>query len=250
MKNGPISVGDPSVDRELEAYAEKHGAETVTYWNYHRQRFHFEARLVSRYLAEFPTGGKTRILDIGPSFQTLMFHRLFQDRAHIDTFGFDDPLFPAPSGGKHIAFDLNDAYYTDRWPRVEPYDIITMFEVIEHLYTSPVQVFRFLNSLVKSGGIIIISTPNAVTLSNRVKMLFGRNPYERIRETRNCPGHYRESTRRELIEMGEQTGLRVKETFVQNLSSTGTLSSKLFRGVSPLLPAELRKELTVVFTKP
>src|SRR5665213_932258 len=74
MNNGPISVGDPSVDRELEAYAEKRGAETVAYWYYHRVRFHFEARLVSRYLAEFPTGGKIRILDIGPSFQTMMFH--------------------------------------------------------------------------------------------------------------------------------------------------------------------------------
>jgi hypothetical protein len=250
MKKGPISAGDPSIDRELEAYAEKRGAETVTYWNYHRKRFHFEAELVSRYLSEFPTGEKVRLLDIGPSFQTLMFHRLFQERVNIDTFGFDDPLFPPPPGGRHIAFDLNDAYYPDRWPRVEPYDILTMFEVIEHLYTSPVQVFRFLNSLVKSGGTIIISTPNAVTLFNRVKMLFGRNPYECIRETRNCPGHFRESTRRELTEMGEQTGLRVKETFVQNLSSRGSLASRVFRSVSTVLPPELRKELTVVFTKP
>jgi Methyltransferase domain len=240
-------VISPSIIKEIESLATKMGCGMPDYWNYHRHRFYFEVELLSRYFADLPAGKKLRLLDIGPAFQTVLFSRLWKDRLHIDTFGFRDSKFPPPDGGRHFDFDLNDAYFPDRWPRIEPYDIVVMFEVIEHLYTSPVQVFRLLKSLVIDNGIIIISTPNAVTLPRRIKMLFGKHPFEHIRETRENPGHYREVTRLELCEMGEAAGLEVVETFALNLAGTGSFSSQLFKAVSKILPRDLRKELIVVF---
>jgi hypothetical protein len=245
-----MALIDPAFHRELQAYAAKLGPEMVRYYKYQDQRFAFEAELLTRYLNAFPPGRKIRFLDVGPSFQTIILSRLWGERAHIDTFGFADPKFPPPQGGRHIAFDLNDAYYPERWPRMEPYDMVGMFAVIEHLYTSPVQVLRFLSSLVVSGGIIVVSTPNAVTLPNRIRFLLGRNPFERIRETRDDPGHYRESTRREMREIGEAAGLIVKEEIVLNLSLSGSPLSKIYKMVSPILPKDLRKELTMVYQKP
>lgn len=58
-----------------------------------------------------------RILDIGNSFQTLLFESLFQD-IQIDTMGFLDSRYMLKRKSVHIRFDLNDSYYKEKWPQV------------------------------------------------------------------------------------------------------------------------------------
>jgi hypothetical protein len=238
----------PHLLSEMEAEAARLGPEMSAYWNYSKQRFIFQTALVGRFIEQASANGETpRILDIGPSFQTLLLHRLWGDRIHLDTFGFTDPKFPPPGQGKHLPFDLNDAYYPDRWLRVDPYNVIVMFEVIEHLYTSPIQVLRYLHTLCAGGGYLFISNPNAVALQHRIKMLLGKHPYERIRENRDNPGHYRENTRDELSEMGTEAGFSVQEIHMQNLTSSGALASQIFKFCSRFMPPTLRKDVTIVF---
>jgi hypothetical protein len=239
--------GFSDIEADMVKLAAKMGPAMQTYWNYSRIRFRHQSLLVQRLLALDSWQPPIRLLDVGPSFQTRLFERMFGPELHIDTFGFTDPKFPPPPGGVHIAYDLNDSVDETSWPKVEPYHLITFFEVIEHLYTSPTQVLRCLRSLLRPGGLLAVSTPNALALQNRLKLLLGHHPFERIRENRGNPGHFRESTLRELQEMGAAAGLETIEASTHNLASTGSLESHIFRTISPVLPRNLRKELSIVY---
>ena len=79
-------------------------------------------------------------------------------------------------------------------------------EVIEHLHTSPLHSLNFVRGLVAESGVVILQTPNAVSLPKRLKVLGGRNPYEQIRADPSNPGHFREYTLRELEGYARETG--------------------------------------------
>lgn len=75
--------------------------------------------------------------------------------------------------------ELNDAYVVDiekyPWPNQivnRKYDIILCTELIEHLF-SPEELIKYLASLLNLNGKIIISTPNLLVWSNRIKMFLG-----------------------------------------------------------------------------
>jgi 2-polyprenyl-3-methyl-5-hydroxy-6-metoxy-1,4-benzoquinol methylase len=53
----------------------------------------------------------------------------------------------------------------------ETFDAVSMVEVIEHL-ENPRHVFRQIRALVKPGGIVLVSTPNASGLYSRVRFFF------------------------------------------------------------------------------
>jgi SAM-dependent methyltransferase len=111
--------------------------------------------------------------------------------------------------GGHIVLDLN-AIPTDRRSRIEQrFDLIVFAEVIEHLYIAPEMALAQLHKLLKSDGVILCTTPNAVSLPKRLKLLFGYNPFERLRADLTNPGHIREYTRAELAELGHRAGLAV-----------------------------------------
>src|SRR5687768_551059 len=104
---------------EMREYAERLGPAMVHYWNYHKDRFLFETVMLEKLVSKMHKGQKLKLLDIGPSFQTLLFQRCFPTQLAIDTFGFADPKFPPPTGQRHISFDLNDAYYPEKWPALQ-----------------------------------------------------------------------------------------------------------------------------------
>lgn len=237
--------------QKLEQAARRFGPAMVTYLNYHRPRFIFLARLIDGLILSLGQGGKSqpvRLLDIGPSFETQLIPALWPE-VRLDTMGMYDARFPNSPGGKHIELDLNDIYFEDKRPKVEPYSIIILAEVIEHLYTAPSQIFTYLATCLRPGGYLIVQTPNAATLPNRVKLLLGRNPFEMIRESRANPGHYREYTRRELIELGGANGLSTVRTFMSNYSLSGTVASRAWRWLAQCLPGNLRKCITIVYRR-
>lgn len=151
-------------------------------------------------------GPETTILDVGYSKFTELVHDRFG--VPIDTLGFFGNQ-PTPFGQGYW-FDLNSAQKEEAWRRDIPsYDIVVLAEVIEHLYTAPRLVLRFLRTLVKPEGVLIIQTPNATALHKRLKIIIGRHPYEMIRENTNDPGHFREYTRKELCGVAEEAGFQI-----------------------------------------
>lgn len=65
--------------------------------------------------------------------------------------------------------DLN-ANFSDHFPKGE-YDAISFIEVIEHL-ENPRHCFRQIAALLKDGGLVLVSTPNASGLYSRVRFFF------------------------------------------------------------------------------
>jgi 2-polyprenyl-3-methyl-5-hydroxy-6-metoxy-1,4-benzoquinol methylase len=65
--------------------------------------------------------------------------------------------------------DLNGSF-SDRFPKGE-FDAISFIEVIEHL-ENPRHCFRQIAALLKDGGVVLVSTPNASGLYSRVRFFF------------------------------------------------------------------------------
>ena len=231
----------------LDEFSNTLANEATVYWKYHKKRFEWTSQLVAELAQKLSRSGNPvkKFLDIGNAYQTMIFDRLFPD-AQIDTLGFFDERYATSRQTVHIAFDLNDTYDREKWPcRAEKYDIIVMMEVIEHLYTSPKLVFAFLNEMLQDHGFLLIQTPNAVSLSKRLKMCIGRNPFELIRETRSNPGHFREYTKKEMRQLAESAGLVVCESYMLNYFNDKSLLSR----ISSILPGTLRSGICHVLKK-
>ena len=146
----------------------------------------------------------------------------------------------------HIAFDLNTSIDVAGWPREKVrFDLIVCAETIEHLHTPPEFTLMMLGSLLKPGGLLLVTTPNACGITRRLKLLWGSNPFERIRYYSRNPGHFREYTRGEMIEMGEKAGLEVRECrtinfYKQRLAVVDWLKT----------PAPFRDSLVAVYAAP
>jgi|GEM_PF-1007158 len=241
-----------SVVQELSIVAEPLGNEMQTYFAYNRGRYVALAGTVAETLALLDQANSTqplRMLDIGPGYQTIMFRRLWPDM-QIDTLGFPDDKFPPAPNEHRIVFDLNDASDQSRWPELpNTYDVITYCEVVEHLYTSPVHSFNFLAAGLAPHGLMLVTTPNGIALHRRLRLLLGRNPQELIREDLSNPGHYREYSRTELIELARRAGLSHVFTRMGHYTTTGSLSSRVFGALTPFMTMDLRKDMAIVFRK-
>lgn len=219
------------------------------YLKYHAPRYDMLLELLHTYYT-----GNEDILDIGRSPFTRIAARYLETQ--IDTLGFEADK--KTETGYNYQFDLNDSQDSENWRSDIPqYDIIIFSEVIEHLYTSPELVLKFLKSLLKTGGIIIMQTPNAVALHKRIKMLLGKNPYHLISENISNPAHFREYTKEELADYCHNAGFSIEKVSVENYfdyryrnHADGTASkTKFYRLLNVfynILPSSLRTGLCFV----
>jgi len=196
------------------------------------------------------------VLDIGRSNLS---HQLLAYYESVTTLGL--PLestlrYPHSAGAEppdgkdytgHIVCDLNTAQYRDRLDTAYLFDLIVFGDVIEHLTTAPELVLRLLRSMLRKNGSILCTTPNAAGLSKRVRLMLGKNPFERIRMDPNNPGHFREYTKAELYEIGRWAGLEIaSHGYVDYILPHGpwlrraavTAAHQLSRTVKPLSDAQ------------
>lgn len=238
-----------SIIDDLASVAQKLGPEMQHYFAYNRGRYVALADALGKVVELVGDTRPIRLLDIGPGYQTLMFRRLWPE-IKIDTLGFPDDKFPPADAEHRAVFDLNDASDVARWPVLpHTYDIVTYCEVVEHLYTSPVHSLRFLASTLAKGGYLLVTTPNGIALHRRLRLLLGRNPQELIRADLSNPGHYREYASHELISLAARARLSPVFTRMGHFTTTGSFSSHAFSAITPFLPKNLRKDMTIVFRK-
>lgn len=230
------------------------GAANPAYAAFHRPRFAFLLKVL-RACGPTPT---TRLLDIGASQLT----SLIADElgVRVESMGLEDRA--EAMGVLHHRFDLNAAQDRSQWKLdIGPYDIIVFAEVLEHLYTAPELVLRYLRDLLVTGGALLLQTPNAVALRKRVKMAIGANPFERIRIQRENPGHFREYTARELRQLLAGAGFAVDRLWMEHYFDVryahhergdeppqliaGALKNALYR----LSPSSLREGITILARK-
>jgi hypothetical protein len=225
------------------------------YLAFHAPRYQFLLKLVDAHL---PPRGE--VLDIGLS----PFTRLLREHigGPVDTLGLE-PTSGIPDG-THYEFDLNAlGDGSQARPPLHDYDVIVFAEVLEHLHTSPLTVLGFLHQSLARDGVLILQTPNAASLFKRIRLLFGVQPYEMIRENRRNPGHFREYTVGELRTLAQQTGfepLAIARRYYfdarfADIDETGRggrsrpVIGSLKNVVYAALPAFLREGVTIVLRK-
>ena len=85
------------------------------------------------------------------------------------------------------------------------YDLIIFTEVLEHLLAPDELVIYNLHSLLRIGGLILLSVPNIATFANRFRLLVGRNvcwsKKDQINGVYGGYGHIREYTLKEANEI-------------------------------------------------
>jgi 2-polyprenyl-3-methyl-5-hydroxy-6-metoxy-1,4-benzoquinol methylase len=213
-------------------------AESVHYLETHRHRWEFLLDLVA---ARAPS----RILDVGPGFEAEALRRRLP-AAGVDSLGWLDWRYPPRDHERHLELDLNDAQFPHRVPALARYDVVVVAEVLEHLYTAPALVLRYLATALEPHAALIVQTPNAVALKKRVQMLRGCNPAEPIREQRMYAGHFHEYTCAELADAAAAAGLAVESCTTANYFRTGSRKNAFYARMERWLPAGVRDGITAV----
>jgi SAM-dependent methyltransferase len=176
------------------------------YWDIHQFRFEF----LKQEILKLPLSNGAEVLDVG-CFPPIIFNFLKEQ-------GF------AVSGiaSQHEKMmDTNIAVLnieTERFPwENNTFELAVLTEVIEHLPHSPVTPLEEVKRVLKPGGYVVITTPNAAKLHHRLKLLAGQStsfPIHQLREVKHGDGslyhlHNREYTLGELAQLLEWAGLEV-----------------------------------------
>ena len=225
------------------------------YVGFHSRRF---AYLLAN-LEALGIDSSSCILDVGPAFTASLMHSHFGSRVDGLSFSPDEET----PFGQNYQFDLNLSQSPETWRKdLGGYDAIVFAEVIEHLHTAPRLALHYLGELLKPGGVMIVQTPNALGLKQRIQLLLGKHPYEPINEDPTSPNHFRESTLAELKQHAEGAGLVVLSAGHYNYFNAGfrqksSLASRVPPWVGALyfrfqdfLPPRLRRGLMLVCRRP
>jgi 2-polyprenyl-3-methyl-5-hydroxy-6-metoxy-1,4-benzoquinol methylase len=204
------------------------------------------------YIESIVDGASPRILDIGSGqFAVLCANILGAkcDVADIDTRHTD---VLRENGLGFVPIDL-----TKEAPAVsEPYDLVVMAEVIEHVPRPPHLVFADLRSCLRPGGALLVTTPNLYRFRNVVRMIRGQKifDYFLLPEKDKGLGHFVEYSLEQLDWQMKHAGYEVVVARIDQLDHGGTTAAarvarQLLRPVHVLRPI-LRDNLVLVGRRP
>ncbi len=99
----------------------------------------------------------------------------------------------------------------------ESMDMVMIHDVLEHLDDSPRELLNALLALVRPGGYLFATVPNAANIRKRISALLGRTIHPPYDMYYWCPGewrgHVREYVKDDMIKLGTNLGLSNVEVF-------------------------------------
>jgi len=139
----------------------------------------------------------------------------------------------------------------------ESFDVVTVLDVIEHLHESPRGLLNVAGQLLRPGGALVVTMPNAVNLRKRLHVLAGRSNYPRVDgffwSTGTWRGHVREYTLQETVQILRWNGFAVEHASTFNGIAPNWLKRPLlrrvFEAVCQAVPT-LRSNLLVAARRP
>jgi SAM-dependent methyltransferase len=106
----------------------------------------------------------------------------------------------------------------------ETFDVVIMTEVLEHLVARHERVLGEIRRVMKNGGKLIFSVPNAATLNNRIRFLYGVNPAKWEFNEEGAHGHLHEFSMSEATWILQRSGFTIIEKkFIDNCRRRNTL---------------------------
>lgn len=182
-------------------------------------------RQIVRYLLDCGVTGK-RYLDVGPGTgRWLTFFR--ENKAgYLGAIDISEESLKRCAGlcDKTQRADIG----TDRFDfQSDFFDIVTSFEVLEHL-KDPGHYIQELLRVVKSGGIIMMSTPNLTSFISRARGLFGIPPVA----VTSDPTHVRFYRRQDVIELFSE--YKVRPFFISTSFSVNPFTPKSRLRIPPI----------------
>jgi SAM-dependent methyltransferase len=108
-------------------------------------------------------------------------------------------------------------------------DFLVFTEVIEHIRVGLLHALRELHRVLRPGGRLLLTTPNLLSLRNRLSFCAGRTSYDTLQmpyeslaaeERIGHPGHFRVFSMPELFDLLGRTGFQVIYSDYRHLLST------------------------------
>lgn len=177
-----------------------------------------------------PEDASGSALEIGanPYFTTLLVKhfRPALDLSLLNCFGpgifraTQHVSYPGFTGSEEtLALDYQNANIElDRLPYADnSFDYLLFCEVLEHLTNDPMKAVLELKRVLKPGGLMILTTPNAARLENMIALVQGSNIYDPYSAYGPYGRHNREYTRHELHLLMTHCGFESEIGFTANV---------------------------------
>ena len=209
-------------------------------------RWHFKRFLYTYGLME---GLKGRCLELGaaPYFMTIILRQFTDlDLVLANYFGPDHQeerlniSYKDFHTGKEKSIDLSYHYFNIedlKFPFKDgEFDVILFCEIIEHLFVDPFAVLKEVKRVLKPGGALILTTPNANRMENAAKMIAGINIYDPYSGYWGSYGrHNREYNITEILQLLDHCGFTTEEAFTADITENKSGEYVKLAQLEPLL---------------
>jgi len=132
------------------------------------------------------------------------------------------------AGGQNENVDLPFDHFdveAERFPyEDESFDVVFFCEVIEHMTNDPLTALREINRVLRPGGRLILTTPNAARLENVARLVAGANLYDPYSGYGPHGRHNREYIMHELYRMLQWCGFELEKQFTADVYENGSLN--------------------------
>lgn len=155
----------------------KNGSNDRKYFEFHKNRFKRFGQFIDNLDQRFPKSSeKIKVLEIGSHYlhtSILLANRSYEVDA-MDVEEFWKLEFVKERAKKYALNSIveNDISRLKSFQDIhDKYDLVVFTEILEHITFNPIQFWKLIYQILKSGGLIYISTPNAFALPNYIRAI-------------------------------------------------------------------------------
>lgn len=130
------------------------------------------------------------------------------------------------------------------------FGVVLLSETLEHFNFHPGRVFKEIARVLKSDGLVIITTPNLLRLNNKVKILIGRSINWDISLPADSMSHYREYSAKEIVYLMAANNIKAQEIIYRDFDYPDIKKFyKFINRIASLFAGSLKGNIVVIGKK-